>query len=502
MDPDLPDEKDQYIVRFKHGDFFGELGMVMGIPRTATVIADKMSLLITLRKAEFHTFLRTVDIDFDKLMRSRSLEHLRNCYKHYFFDALPEKDRYSVLADYFRINVFEPCKVIFERGQPADKLYIVAYGEVLTSEPGIDRDTGKKGSILGVRDVLNDNANYASTAEVVDRTITLSISRQDIESCFRDKPLTARIDFELKLLREDCRVNHVLEHPIGIRYFSKWVVTEQNQEMVEFWCQVRLFSDAFKPANCGGSSGGGEAKGGSKNRTPRNNRKIKHNASVTATTERGPLESIDAKRTMKPIFKESKDDSDNNDVDIKQQQPRSEHRKPLLVRNDGTADRDHGNNNNNNHHHHENDSESYNHTQQSFENDEDKIVVSHKLTSSSYPPPPPPPPPKRGRRGHPTSNDDEDDHQTAASGIMITIADTIYNKYLANNILGMNVKNSSRSTISKAIKSREYKYNMFATAVQDMERTLSRQSFMRFKRNVSPFTSRFPSFSSPLLHIV
>mmetsp|Transcript_20653 Transcript_20653/g.33898 ORF Transcript_20653/g.33898 Transcript_20653/m.33898 type:complete len:270 (+) Transcript_20653:978-1787(+) len=217
MDPDLPDEKDQYIVRFKHGDFFGELGMVMGIPRTATVIADKMSLLITLRKAEFHTFLRTVDIDFDKLMRSRSLEHLRNCYKHYFFDALPEKDRYSVLADYFRINVFEPCKVIFERGQPADKLYIVAYGEVLTSEPGIDRDTGKKGSILGVRDVLNDNANYASTAEVVDRTITLSISRQDIESCFRDKPLTARIDFELKLLREDCRVNHVLEHPIGIR---------------------------------------------------------------------------------------------------------------------------------------------------------------------------------------------------------------------------------------------------------------------------------------------
>jgi len=58
MDPDLPDEKDQYIVRFKHGDFFGELGMVMGIPRTATVIADKMSLLITLRKAEFHTFLR------------------------------------------------------------------------------------------------------------------------------------------------------------------------------------------------------------------------------------------------------------------------------------------------------------------------------------------------------------------------------------------------------------------------------------------------------------
>jgi len=66
----------------------------------------------------------------------------------------------------------------------------------------------------------------------------------------------------------------------------------------------------------------------------------------------------------------------------------------------------------------------------------------------------------------------------------------------------MNVKNSSRSTISKAIKSREYKYNMFATAVQDMERTLSRQSFMRFKRNVSPFTSRFPSFSFPLLHIV
>mmetsp|Transcript_29961 Transcript_29961/g.41749 ORF Transcript_29961/g.41749 Transcript_29961/m.41749 type:complete len:133 (+) Transcript_29961:456-854(+) len=70
---------------------------------------------------------------------------------------------------------------------------------------------------------------------------------------------------------------------------------------------------------------------------------------------------------------------------------------------------------------------------------------------------------------------------------MISIANTIYKKYLATNILGMNVKGSSRNTISKAINCRKYKYDMFATAVHDIECTLSRQSFMRFKRNSKLF---------------
>mmetsp|Transcript_2913 Transcript_2913/g.4274 ORF Transcript_2913/g.4274 Transcript_2913/m.4274 type:complete len:693 (+) Transcript_2913:92-2170(+) len=245
---DPPDEKGNYVVSFRPGDFFGELGMVMGIPRTATVVAEDTTLLLALRKCEFHKFLSTVDIDFDTLMRSRSLDHLRNCHRHTFLDVLPEEKRFDVFAQYFSINVWQPGKQIFRRNDQSDTLYLVAYGEVSITESG-ERESGRKGAILGAVDVLADRGNnvYQSSVQAVDRTITLSITRGGIEKCFENCNRTTLVDWDLKLLRESCKIHHVLHHPVGMKYFMKEVMAQCNSELLEFWCQIRAFHEFFEP---------------------------------------------------------------------------------------------------------------------------------------------------------------------------------------------------------------------------------------------------------------
>jgi len=439
-DTDLPDGKEQYIVKFKQGDFFGELGMVMGIPRTATVIADETSLLLALRKSEFHTFLKTVDIDFDSLMRSRSLEHLRNCCRHTFFNSLPEDKRFDILAEHFRITVWQPGKPIFRHGDPSDTLYLVAYGEVSIHDAG-ERESRSKGAILGATDVLVDRAGggtYTSSVQAVDRTITLSISKEGIDACFKDQNPTARVDWDLKLLREECKIHHILHHPVGMKYFTKSVMAEHNQEMIVFWCQVRTFHERFEP--------------------PHLKKYPPYSEKATSCQGRKKDDLKESKRVMFSVRSDSKDLKDRTTVDFKD-----------LKEGEKVGPGDGGS------------------PAGGAEGAGAQAVVDEKVShpDTKY----------VGKAGDDVKIDvkvgeesklkiDPEGHlSNQEKDLMVKLADIIAKKYLEDNtILGMNVRRHSRNTIKKMMKANDYHYCMFSPAQHDIERVLGINSFMRFKR--------------------
>ncbi len=242
----LDASEEVYMIEFGPGEFLGELGLVMGIPRTATVIADETSLLFVLEKDVFRAFLRLIDMNFDRYMKVRLLEYLRNRYKQLtFFNAIhPEK--LSKLADYCKIEVWQPNKIVFRQGDPGDRFYIIAYGSLAVVIDNSDKVLLGPGNYTGEIAIVLDTKRTA-TVKSVERAITLSIGKRDFQQFFKSEAPQAVADFELKLAKAACRLTTILQHPIGIKFFRIFVESEFSSENLEFWEELHTFRSRFRP---------------------------------------------------------------------------------------------------------------------------------------------------------------------------------------------------------------------------------------------------------------
>lgn len=61
---------DKILTRLGPGEFFGEISLIDGKPRTATVITETPSILLTIPHAEFDTLLDTVPQISKKLLKN------------------------------------------------------------------------------------------------------------------------------------------------------------------------------------------------------------------------------------------------------------------------------------------------------------------------------------------------------------------------------------------------------------------------------------------------
>jgi CRP-like cAMP-binding protein len=64
------------------GKFFGEIGLMIDMPRTAQIRACEKSLLLEIRKADFQNFLAVANTpalrkNLDDLLKRRTAEHFR-----------------------------------------------------------------------------------------------------------------------------------------------------------------------------------------------------------------------------------------------------------------------------------------------------------------------------------------------------------------------------------------------------------------------------------------
>eukprot|EP00808_Paulinella_micropora_P006444 g60359.t1 len=241
------------LFEFKPGMLFGEISLVMDIPRTAAIKASQDSVLMELtrdRYALFKSIMSTSpeggNFQLEKVIKVRVAEHFRK-YKVPFFEAIPD-NKYSTLASFCEIIQLPPNKIVFKEGDPGKGFYMLAHGQVKVTVVKVEKD-GKKhelelthmgpGKYFGEIALVQESPRTA-TITTTKPSVLLVITKANFELFCKEAP-EAVADFEIKLARYNVQLRSVLYHPIGMKYFSEHVKAEFSEENIDFWRECRDF---------------------------------------------------------------------------------------------------------------------------------------------------------------------------------------------------------------------------------------------------------------------
>mmetsp|Transcript_8514 Transcript_8514/g.16278 ORF Transcript_8514/g.16278 Transcript_8514/m.16278 type:complete len:1011 (-) Transcript_8514:52-3084(-) len=240
------DGKQEVLFEFEPGDVFGEISLIMQIPRTATVIAKDFCTLLELRKEAFTNLLEMIPreemANLKRTMKRQTAAHFRK-YKVPFFEAIPE-DKYFILADLCHIKPYPPNHTLFTEGERGDCFYIIVDGKAKITVKESDGTTKmlaqvNAGDYFGEIALVQDTPRTA-TVTTVERCVILTISKAQFKQFFRAAP-EAIADFEIKLARYDVELRSVIYHTMGYKYFKQFLQSEYSEENIDFWTACRDF---------------------------------------------------------------------------------------------------------------------------------------------------------------------------------------------------------------------------------------------------------------------
>lgn len=266
LPPQEPDERAGAAMRhqsvslasLKEGDYFGELAVVVNIPRQATVTATTPCLLVSIERASFQNFLKVNEALGGHVQRKVKNQLLRKLVSTDapFVDPVAD-EALEGLADACRLEEHRDGEAIFEEGDAGDMFYIVYHGMVgATRRAGggetetLDRFTA--GSYFGELSLLT-GAPRKATLRCIGDAVLVAVQKDDFLGLF---PAGAIAELWMRLLGHASPLEHVMKHATGRAMFREHLATELNLEHLDFVDTVDAFLDDFD-ANCmkGGSSG-------------------------------------------------------------------------------------------------------------------------------------------------------------------------------------------------------------------------------------------------------
>lgn len=114
---------------------------------------------------------------------------MRNRLKH----SLADQTDISLLVPFMTLEAYQDGAVLFNEGEPADRLLLIIQGEVIVD--GVGGVLGK-GTILGEMGLFSDKGRRTATISAVGSVSAGWINRATVIKIFRDHP-----DFALALTR-------------------------------------------------------------------------------------------------------------------------------------------------------------------------------------------------------------------------------------------------------------------------------------------------------------
>lgn len=180
------DDGEVHVARLGRGQYFGEVGLLQNIPRTATVRAASDTLLTTmmLTREVFLDLVETSDLDSDeigRLMRKRiSTNRLIEAVRRLSADELVR------LLPGFEVQTIAPGTTIIREGETADAFYILDAGEVTitSTKDGAEPLLGvlTPGAYFGELGLLNGQPQAATmTASGVENVVVLRTDKAGFE---------------------------------------------------------------------------------------------------------------------------------------------------------------------------------------------------------------------------------------------------------------------------------------------------------------------------------
>ncbi|MDC0255778.1 cyclic nucleotide-binding domain-containing protein, partial [Bacteriovoracales bacterium] len=191
--------KDEKVAILGPGDVFGERTLLLGEPRSATIITEREGSILTMAQEDFKKLLKKSNTFKDKIQKM-----VDESFKFYgllksvpLFKEIPE-EKLKMLAPKIKYKEFGEGDYIFRQGDKGDSFYILKEGkvEILT-----ESDEGQTKSILatlGAGEFFGEIALFkditrTASVKAIRKTIALSIEKMDFSHVFSEKRTLERV---------------------------------------------------------------------------------------------------------------------------------------------------------------------------------------------------------------------------------------------------------------------------------------------------------------------
>ena len=247
------DKGSKLVAKVKPGEYFGEMALIVNIPRTTTVKTLSKCLFLTFDKTDFENFLKVCPIkdSMMKVIKERMVSKL-SLLDIPFMEGIPE-EKHSYLLSLSGIHEKEKGEVIFYENEAGDSFYIVLYGEVKLeqSKKGAEGSAEESttelvtlgpGFYFGEMALVHDSPRSA-TAIASEKSLLLSLTKESFNSIF-DFNSQGYAEFNLRLLHNDSDLQHWLEHDTATDVLRKYLQKSYAEENLDFWIQAKAIRDS------------------------------------------------------------------------------------------------------------------------------------------------------------------------------------------------------------------------------------------------------------------
>lgn len=118
----------------EEGEYFGEIALLMNLPRNATITATSDLLLLCLNKKAFEVFLE-LQPEARVMLSDVVTQRITHQFKKFqvpFFRAIPD-DRYQEMSEMATLVEYQAGDIIFNQGDPATSFFLIAHGSLLVA---------------------------------------------------------------------------------------------------------------------------------------------------------------------------------------------------------------------------------------------------------------------------------------------------------------------------------------------------------------------------------
>jgi CRP-like cAMP-binding protein/thioredoxin reductase/Fe-S-cluster-containing hydrogenase component 2 len=189
------------------GEFFGELGLISGRRRTATIKAQKRTLIIETPRRSMLKLLASVE----SVRRTLDTVMMRRAIRQYLSPTIRD-DEVSYLVNTAVIKSYNAGDTLFNEGDPGDGLYLIRRGSVTVSRQIAGREIVLSyvaaGNYVGEMALLSNAPRSATIRAAVPTEVIMLEAQRFIEVMASHSTVRGRIDSKLL---DRMRINEAME---------------------------------------------------------------------------------------------------------------------------------------------------------------------------------------------------------------------------------------------------------------------------------------------------
>jgi len=246
-------QEDDVLATLNGGDYFGEMAVMVSMPRSSTVVAAEKCLVLTVSKDNWQEFLSHHEhtrLAVEAHMKSR-LMGMFSKMSIPFFEKVAD-DKFLELSQGCEVLDLPEGHVIMKQGDRGDQFYVIINGTV---QVDVKANGPKKdwkgvlctGQYFGEIALVLDSPRKA-TVTTLENTVLLVINSRTFKLFFEDNP-RALAEVQIRLLGERAELHSILTIPASLQQFQDFLDAEHSRENIDFWIECRNFEASYDAKN-------------------------------------------------------------------------------------------------------------------------------------------------------------------------------------------------------------------------------------------------------------